>query len=646
MVWDSVTTLEEVGSETPSISRRLENPCDAADICETLLKELEVVLEQHRSQLHSVVQSLPQRYSGARTLGIPLVPDPAPAWTDESEASESRHPHARGRSRRPSGVPKPEREVVDPLESLSVVPATPSIPGQAPEELPESQNVKDEDTSERTYSERAKKRATRLHFLASIEEQESERLLLSPLQRFASSRAYEHISAFLVISNAFLIGWQTHYLAEKGLELARTGQAQDSTSPTEFLGLQIFYCLAFALELGIRWYAQGFFEFLRGDEVAWNVLDITIVFVAVCDTFIEILVLALGALDRSPLGNLVILRVLRVFRVVRIFRMIRVMRFFKELRMMVFSILGCMKSLLWVAMTLGLMWFVFAIVFVAAALNHLEESAMYHHESNRDLIECFGTVTRATLTLFMAMSGGNDWGKYYEAISATGWVYSVLFLFYIILAVFAVVNVVTGVFVDSAIESGRTDMDMQVAEELYVKRDTLQSLRTLFEELTTNDADGMLSETEFESALQNDNVTAFFRLLKLEFSQARDLFTLLDYDGSGKIDADEFVDGCYSLLGEASVFDQRLMQSEVHFLKGAVYKLSLQVNHAIDLIQSQAESRQSEEPQKVVRRGKAKRPTPSLKFWTPQRSGTNLSMSGYGSYVQVLNVICFCRSRS
>eukprot|EP00931_Biecheleriopsis_adriatica_P006060 TRINITY_DN10751_c0_g1_i3.p1 TRINITY_DN10751_c0_g1~~TRINITY_DN10751_c0_g1_i3.p1 ORF type:complete len:632 (-),score=103.93 TRINITY_DN10751_c0_g1_i3:30-1925(-) len=616
---------------------------DTADISETLLKELEVVLEQHRSQLHSVFQSLPQRFSHC-TPGIPLVPDPAPAGTDESEASKSRH--LSGTARPERGTPRPEREVVDPLVPSSVVPATPSVPGQAPEELPESQSVKADDPAEKAYNAKAKKRATRLHFLASADTHESERLLLSSLQRFTTSRAYENFSAFLVISNATLIGWQTHYLAEKGLELARTGQAQDPLSPPEFLAVQIVYCLAFMLELGLRWYAQGFFEFLRGDELSWNVLDITMVSVAVCDTFIEILVLALGALDRSPLSNLVILRVLRVFRVVRIFRMIRVMRFFKELRMMVFSILGCMKSLLWVAMTLGLMWFVFAIVFVAAALNHLEESAMYHHESNRDLIECFGTVTRATLTLFMAMSGGNDWGKYYEAISATGWVYSVLFLFYIILAVFAVVNVVTGVFVDSAIESGRTDMDMQVAEELYVKRDTLQSLRTLFEELTTNDADGMLSETEFESALQNDNVTAFFRLLKLEFSQARDLFTLLDYDGSGKIDADEFVDGCYSLLGEASVFDQRLMQSEVHFLKGAVYKLSLQVNHAIDLIQSQAESRQSEEPQKVVRRGKAKRPTPSLKFWTPQRSGTNLSMSGYGSYVQVLNVICFCRSRS
>jgi len=254
--------------------------------------------------------------------------------------------------------------------------------------------------------------------------------------------------------------------------------------------------------------------------------------------------------------------------------------------MMIFSIIGCLKSLLWVAMTLGLMWLVFAIVFCSATSDFMDDSAKYSQDANIGLVEHFGTVGRAMVTLFMAMSGGNDWGMYYDAIQVAGRIYAGLFLFYIILAIFAVVNIVTGVFVDSAIESGKHDMDMKVAEELETQAETLQNLQTLFRELTVHDDDGLLSLEEFEKALENVNVVAFFKLLKLDFEQAKDVYSLLDYDQSGQVDIEEFVHGCYNLLGEATVFDQRLVQSEVHFLKGAVCRLGLEVNHITQLLEN------------------------------------------------------------
>merc|ERR1712205_231744 len=134
----------------------------------------------------------------------------------------------------------------------------------------------------------------------------------------------------------------------------------------------------------------------------------------------------------SSLNGISVFRSLRIIRVVRVARVIRVMKFFRELRMMIFSILGCMKSLLWVLLVLLGLFYLFGITFTSASNSFLKTTESRQHPDNKPLEDYFGTVDRSILTLFMSMSGGNDWSVYYEALAVLAIQYRMAYLLFII----------------------------------------------------------------------------------------------------------------------------------------------------------------------------------------------------------------------
>merc|ERR1712217_295487 len=117
------------------------------------------------------------------------------------------------------------------------------------------------------------------------------------------------------------------------------------------------------------------------------------------------------------------------------------MRFFRELRMMIFSILGCLKALVWVCIVLFGTFFLFSVSFVAATTENLDTAEKWQDPENHDLITWFGSLDEAILALFMAMSGGNDWGLYFDALRLLPVQYCFLFIAFILFSIFAVFNV-------------------------------------------------------------------------------------------------------------------------------------------------------------------------------------------------------------
>lgn len=285
-------------------------------------------------------------------------------------------------------------------------------------------------------------------------------------------------------------------------------------------------------------------------------------FFSILDTLIEVV----GASDGGVVAYFSLLRVLRIVRIVRIAKVIRVMQFFRELRMMVFSILGCLKSLLWVVLVLCVMFYVFGICFTAATLTYLDTSdKITKANETGDLHKSFGTLDRSMLSLYMAMSGGNDWAMYYDALMPLAFQYRMIFLFFISFALFAVVNIVTGVFVEAAMQANTNDREVVVHEELQAKKLYLDSMRAIFEEMD-NDNSGCVSGEEFRERLNDERVIAYFNSLKLDISDALTVFKLLDSDHSGEVEIDEFLEGCYRLQGDSRSLDMKIMQYQVKFL--------------------------------------------------------------------------------
>lgn len=167
----------------------------------------------------------------------------------------------------------------------------------------------------------------------------------------------------------------------------------------------------------------------------------------------------------------------------------------------------------------------------------------------------------ASFSLFMAITGGDDWWNLVRPLLEISEVYAVLFVLYISLMVLGVMNIITGIFVESATELSRLDRDLVTQAEqermaLYVKE-----LRKLFMELDTN-RDGTITLQEFESFAARADVQAYFSVLELDITKAAQVFRLLDLDGSHELELDEFVMGCMRLKGMAKGIDLETLMLE------------------------------------------------------------------------------------
>jgi len=251
----------------------------------------------------------------------------------------------------------------------------------------------------------------------------------------------------------------------------------------------------------------------------------------------------------GAIANFLILgRLARVARIIRVMRVIRVMSFFRSFRILLTMVFGSMRNGSWAALLLFLIMLIYGIVFTQVTAETLIHASQ--PEQHSKLHEYYGNVPRAVLTLFQTITGGVDWYEAMEPLADTGWVYVVLFLSYQVFVQLAVMNVVTGLFLQSAIEQAQHDQEHVVQLRLRDKGDFVKRLSALFKELDCYHG-GCISLAQFESRLADPKMQALFETFEIDNADAWTFFKLLDTDGGGTVDMDHFVEGCLRLKGFA-----------------------------------------------------------------------------------------------
>merc|ERR1712039_578258 len=137
-------------------------------------------------------------------------------------------------------------------------------------------------------------------------------------------------------------------------------------------------------------------------------------------------------------------------------------------------------------------------------------------------------------------------------------IYVPIFIFYVFVMHFGVLNVVIGTFVATATEIAAKDREALVKYELRQWQVYTERIKTFFQEADL-DKSGTLSWDEFKAHLGNHKVRAYFQTLDLDVSQAHVLFELLDTDGSDSVTIDEFLEGCMRLKGQAKSIDLNML---------------------------------------------------------------------------------------
>merc|ERR1719162_1824472 len=110
--------------------------------------------------------------------------------------------------------------------------------------------------------------------------------------------------------------------------------------------------------------------------------------------------------------NFSFMRILRILRLVRIMRMIRILRLITELRTIVASIMGSMRSLFWTVCLIFMLVYVFAVYLTQLVLDYrvsrqAEDQGEHPHDAV--LTYCFGNLGRSILSFYQGITGGMDW---------------------------------------------------------------------------------------------------------------------------------------------------------------------------------------------------------------------------------------------
>jgi hypothetical protein len=172
------------------------------------------------------------------------------------------------------------------------------------------------------------------------------------------------------------------------------------------------------------------------------------------------------------------------------------------------------------------------------------------------LMTHFGSMLVSVYTLHKAIFGGQDWGEVSSPLMTISPFMTLLFMVYISFAVLCVLNIVTGVFIENANKITMKDEEHVIMEDMSARQQWFEEVQMLFSRADVTGT-GALDYPAFHGHVSDVRVQAFFRKLGLdvEASGSYGLFQLLDFNGDGKVDMDEFVLGCSQLHGNARSLD-------------------------------------------------------------------------------------------
>jgi len=223
---------------------------------------------------------------------------------------------------------------------------------------------------------------------------------------------------------------------------------------------------------------------------------------------------------------------------------------------MLYGTFACFRGLLWASLMLVSIMYLFGMVFMGAATGYMKTAPPEEFANKKSaaasLKVFWGSLPLTLRTLFRVISGGADWFDASWALWNVGGFYGFLMMVYIFLMVFGVLNVLVGVFVDSAMATATMDKEI-LEKEAAVERAVLLDQAT--EVLTSVDKDGSGTVTweEFEANLGDERVMEFLEAMAIDANEAQDVFAMVDSDDSGFVNISEFMDGCMKLKAGANL---------------------------------------------------------------------------------------------
>lgn len=292
------------------------------------------------------------------------------------------------------------------------------------------------------------------------------------------------------------------------------------------------FTAVFALELALRLFSNGL---LYLSSIA-NMGDAVIVVISSLDSWV------LTPMGSEALSNVGVLRLLRLVRLAKVLRVVRVMKAFSSLRVLVSAVMASVGALAW-SMTLLFVLELIGAILLAQVLRPYIEDDSQDFEFRMWLWERFGTWLHAMFTVFEITMAPGGFINYRRLAAELNPLFGLLVAFYVCLVTFAVVRVITAMFLKATLAASDKDEDQQGNERRKKLEAAAAFAENLLMSLEQTNADcptTWVDEAELVSLLEIEQMKEWTDEVGLQETEVRRLFRALD-DGRGVIPFRDFI---------------------------------------------------------------------------------------------------------
>lgn len=254
--------------------------------------------------------------------------------------------------------------------------------------------------------------------------------------------------------------------------------------------------------------------------------------------------------------------VLRLLRFGKAIHTIKNVRGFKVIWLLLSGLFASAGTLFWSCLLLATSVLFFSII----AVDLIGYADAWTYQPEDAVPRWFVSIRSAMFTMsrFMSSDGAMDVVEYLMQVPweqddsspypTEGQPYIWIFLFaFQALSQYVILNLVTAVICDNSMKIVSEDEANRAREAEEEKRKQIEELRELFK-LLDSDGSSEVDTGEFDSAFEIPALKNKLLLLGLEETELKRFFRALDSDGSGSMGIDEFCEGIPELFGQASSF--------------------------------------------------------------------------------------------
>lgn len=368
---------------------------------------------------------------------------------------------------------------------------------------------------------------------------------------------FDQAIGLVIFANAVTIGLESS---------ARVERWSDSITVPLTMLEHAFLCV-YTIEVLLR-----FFVFSWQCLVdTWVKFDCFLVFIGVLSNW----VLPSISFDAASLGPFMVLRLMRLLRLARTFKLIVTVR---NLWLLVRSLLDSFGTMVYTVLLLLIMLYIFACISMELITLSPANIGPDPDPAFQELVdEYFPSlgITMVTLTQFVCFDSISSIYKPFIMIDPLAPLLAIYFSSAVVVIGIVLMNLITAVVVNSALEQAGKDKDALLHFEEKERKNLVKDLKKMFKRLDEDDS-GHVTLDEL-SHIRRDDRASLTRAAGC--SDLAEIFHAVDPDGNGAVSIDDFCDGIWAVSASQVPLEVKRTEKQVMMqrdqLKDLQHSLSL-----------------------------------------------------------------------